>query len=183
MSRYALHYHDSLHLIYASCLLLIYLEIFFILFLTDLRDPLYATAKRRKIVQHPWIASIWYFQGVHSSGSNTQLSWFTTCFFLLLTYRRHHLTTWTVFITDVIYCLVLSSTLLYHILNFWQNFQLLFWVIIYPKQLPNLGRKIMPSASYTIVIRNLKGTEENLKDGIFKYHLHSLRKPLLSKQG
>lgn len=117
-----------------------------------------------------------------TSSSNTQLSWFTPCFFLLLTYRRHHLTTSTVFIT-VIYYLVLSSTFLYHILKFWQNFWLLFWVIIYPKQLPNLGRKIMPSASCTIIITNLKGTKENLKDGIFKYHLHLLRKSLPSKQG
>jgi len=41
----------------------------------------------------------------------------------------------------------------------------------------------VPFASYTIVITNLKGTNENLKHRIFKYHLHLLGEPLPSKQG
>lgn len=45
-----LHFHHSLCLLHASCLLSIYLEIFFILFPPDLHDPIFATAKRRMIV-------------------------------------------------------------------------------------------------------------------------------------
>lgn len=129
----ALHFYHSLRLFYVCCLLPIYLEIFFILFPPDLHDSIHATAKRRNIVKHPWITSIQYFQGVHCLKPQEA----TLCLdhslcvssVFLLTYRKHHFTTLLVFITDVIYCVVLCSPLPY-IIFFYHNFQLLFWVIV-----------------------------------------------------